>query len=82
LVGNLAWQQGLLSGEDDTILHLRKLNQPFNWNEEEGEEAGNLQEGDTNSTDYIPNTCRHHMLSLLFLVCPPHIKYRHLRERV
>lgn len=61
LIGNLAWQQGLLSGEEDPVLHLRKLNQPFNWNsrEEEGDEpTGDQAEGGRNSSDYTSNTCR------------------------
>jgi hypothetical protein len=61
LAGNLAWQEGLLSGEDDTVLHLRKLNQPFSWNsrEEEGEEGVDAQEGGgANATDYISANCR------------------------
>jgi hypothetical protein len=61
LVGNVAWQEGLLSGEDDTVLHLRKLNQPFSWNtrEEEGEEGGEgADRQDGNATDYVAVTCR------------------------
>lgn len=61
LLGKVAWQEGLLSSEDDTVHHLRKLNQPFSWNSGEEEEGGqgedSLQDGG-NATDYIAVTCR------------------------
>lgn len=43
LLLNIVFQSGYLLREDDTsVLHLRKLNQPFHWHEEEalGEAAG------------------------------------------
>ena len=47
ILGNvLYFGSSFLTSEDSYVLHLRKLNQPFNWNLEEEFEAGNFS--DTN----------------------------------
>ena len=47
ILGNvLYFGSSYLTSEDSYVLHLRKLNQPFNWNLEEEFDAGNFS--DTN----------------------------------
>ena len=56
---------------DQSVLHLRKLNQPFNWHSEDEE---SVQEG--NSTDVIITTCRNSVQGKIVIaddkgyVCP------------
>jgi len=43
----------LMNSEESSVLHLRKLNQPFNWHLEDEEDSNT-----GNSTDVIFTTCR------------------------
>jgi len=43
----------LISSEESSVLHLRKLNQPFNWHLED-----EVDTNTSNSTDIILTTCR------------------------
>ena len=54
VLGNIVYfGSSLLESEDNNVLHLRKLNQPFNWNLEEDTELDS-----ENITDFNLFTCR------------------------
>lgn len=53
-IGSYAWNDCIFcSSDDETIIHLRKLNQPFSWGDSLEE-----NESETNSSSYTPLTCR------------------------
>ena len=51
LLGNIFYRSSYFTAEDSYVLHLRKLNQPFNWNLEDDPSPSNL-------TDETLLTCR------------------------
>ena len=70
VLGNILYfGSSFLTSEDSYVLHLRKLNQPFNWNLEEDLTASNL-------TEETELTCRNSVQGRLVLaddrgyVCP------------
>ena len=45
VLGNIIYfGSSILTSEDSYVLHLRKLNQPFNWNLEEDLDSGNFSD--------------------------------------
>ena len=69
LVANIFYRSSYFTSDDSYVLHLRKLNQPFNWNLEEDLTASNL-------TEETELTCRNSVQGRLVLaddrgyVCP------------
>ena len=69
LLGNIFYRSTIFTADDSYVLHLRKLNQPFNWNLEEEANSSNL------TTDELL-TCRNSVQGRLVLaddrghVCP------------
>lgn len=69
LLGNIFYRSSYFNTDDSYVLHLRKLNQPFNWNLDEDQSSSNL-------TDETLLTCRNSVQGRTWLaddkgyVCP------------
>ncbi|XP_023345266.1 UPF0454 protein C12orf49 homolog [Eurytemora carolleeae] len=64
LLGKLVWVECFFcySEEESNILHLRKLNQPFNWESDQVTVQG------SNTSDFIPTTCRNSLQGKAIIV--------------